>query len=101
MKSVLAPPPARSPFHVADRISAPLLLIHGKDDSNSGTFPMQSERLFAAIKGLGGTARLCLIPSEGHSYRARESIMHVLAEQDAWLEMYVKSAKPPPQEDGA
>ena len=34
-----------------------------------------------------------MIPSEGHSYRARESIMHVLAEQDAWLEAHVKHAK--------
>lgn len=84
-----------SPFNHADKITAPLLLIHGEQDPNPGTFPMQSERLFAAIKGLGGTARLCIIPSEGHSYRARESIMHVLAEQDAWLEQHVRCAKPP------
>ena len=67
-------------------------------DPNPGTYPMQSERLFAAIKGLGGTARLCLIPHEGHAYRARESIMHVLAEQDAWLEAHVKHAAPPDEE---
>ena len=79
-----------SPFNQADKIKAPLLLIHGTADPNPGTYPLQSERLFAAIKGLGGTARLCLVPGEGHAYRARESIMHVLAEQDAWLEAHVK-----------
>lgn len=56
---------------------------------------MQSERLFAAIKGLGGTTRLCLLPNEGHFYRARETILHVLAEQDAWLEEHVRKATPP------
>ena len=86
-----------SPFFHADKIKAPLLLIHGAEDPNPGTFPMQSERLYQAIKGLGGTARLCLLPSEGHFYRARESIMHALAEQDAWLEAHVRNA-PPPEE---
>ena len=88
-----------SPFNHADKISAPLLLIHGEADPNPGTFPMQSERLFAAIKGLGGNARLCLMPCEGHFYRARASIMHVLAEQDLWLEEHVRHAKPPASED--
>ena len=82
-----------SPFNQADKIAAPLLLIHGENDPNPGTYPMQSERLFAAIKGLGGTARLCVLPGEGHAYEARASIMHVLAEQDAWLEAHVKHAK--------
>jgi dipeptidyl aminopeptidase/acylaminoacyl peptidase len=57
---------------------------------------MQSERLFAAIKGLGGIARLVLLPNEGHFYRAKESILHALAEQDAWLERYVRGAPAPP-----
>ena len=83
-----------SPFNHADQITTPLLLIHGEADPNPGTYPMQSERLFAAIKGLGGTARLVLLPNEGHFYRARESILHALAEQDAWLEKHVKHAKP-------
>ena len=87
---------AMSPFNHAEKITAPLLLIHSQADPNPGTYPMQSERLFAAIKGLGGQARLCLIPNEGHFYRARESIMHVLAEQDAWLEKHVKHAKKSP-----
>ena len=86
---------AMSPFNYADHIKDALLLIHGEQDNNSGTFPMQSERLYAAIKGLGGTARLVLLPNEAHAYRARESIMQMLAESNAWLERYVKQAQPP------
>ncbi|KAF1705663.1 prolyl oligopeptidase family serine peptidase [Pseudoxanthomonas suwonensis] len=85
---------AMSPFNHADRIKAPLLLIHGEQDNNSGTFPMQSERMFAAIKGLGGTARLVMLPNESHRYRARESILHMLAESDDWLQKYVRQARP-------
>ena len=77
-----------SPFVSADQIDAPLLLIHGREDPNSGTFPMQSERMFAAMKGLGKVARLVLLPEEGHGYRARESVLHVLWEMDAWLARY-------------
>jgi len=78
-----------SPFNHADRIQAPLLLIHGEQDNNSGTFPIQSERLYAAIKGLGGTARLVMLPNESHGYRARESVLHTLAETDDWLQRYL------------
>jgi len=81
---------AMSPFNHADRIKAPLLLIHGEQDNNSGTFPLQSERMFAAVKGLGGTARLVMLPNESHGYRARESILHMLAETDGWLQEYVR-----------
>ena len=83
---------AMSPFNHADRIKDAMLLIHGAEDSNSGTFPLQSERMFQAIKGLGGTARLVMLPNESHAYRARESIMHMLYETNAWLEKYVKNA---------
>lgn len=83
---------AMSPFNHADKIKAPLLIIHGEEDNNSGTFPVQSERLFAAIKGLGGNARLVMLPNESHGYRARESVLHMLAESDAWLETYVKGS---------
>ncbi|HEX5343706.1 MAG TPA: prolyl oligopeptidase family serine peptidase [Duganella sp.] len=83
---------AMSPFNYADRIKDALLLIHGAEDSNSGTFPLQSERMFQAIKGLGGTARLVMLPNESHAYRARESIMQMLYETNAWLEKYVKHA---------
>ena len=77
-----------SPLLHADRITAPLLLIHGGDDENSGTYPMQSERLFQAIQGNGGTARLVVLPFEGHGYRARESVLHVVAEMLEWVERH-------------
>ncbi len=85
---------AMSPFLHADTIKAPLLMIHGEADNNSGTFPLQSERLFNAIQGNGGTARLVMLPFESHGYRARESIMHVMWETWRWLQMYVKNAPP-------
>jgi len=78
-----------SPFRYADQISAPILLVHGADDSNSGTFPVQSERLFQAIQGNGGTARLVILPLEDHGYIGRESVLHVLAEQFAWLDRWL------------
>jgi dipeptidyl aminopeptidase/acylaminoacyl peptidase len=84
---------AMSPFNNADKIKDALLLIHGADDNNSGTFPIQSERMFQAVKGLGGTARLVMLPNESHAYRARESIMQMLYETNSWLEKYVKAAK--------
>ena len=83
-----------SPFNYANKIKDPLLIIHGEEDNNSGTFPIQSERMYAAVKGLGGTARLVMLPKESHGYRARESILHMLAETDAWLDEHVKNAKP-------
>lgn len=85
---------AMSPFNYAKDIKDALLMIHGEDDNNSGTFPIQSERMFAAIKGTGGTARLVMLPREAHGYRARESIMTMLAESDDWLTRYVKNATP-------
>jgi dipeptidyl aminopeptidase/acylaminoacyl peptidase len=78
-----------SPFRYADKISAPLLLIHGELDANSGTFPIQSERLFQAIQATGGTARLVILPHENHGYVARESVLHMLAEQFDWLERWL------------
>lgn len=80
-----------SPFMHADKMKTPLLLIHGEADNNSGTYPMQSERYFNALKGLGGPARLVMLPRESHGYRAVESIKHVLWEQDQWLEQHVKN----------
>ena len=79
-----------SPFMHADKMKTPLLLIHGEADNNSGTYPMQSERYFNAIKGLGGTVRLVVLPKESHGYRAKESILHLLWEQDQWLENNVR-----------
>jgi dipeptidyl aminopeptidase/acylaminoacyl peptidase len=80
---------AVSPFRYADQITSPLLLIHGQADNNSGTFTVQSERLFQALQGVGGTARLVLLPHEAHGYVARESVLHVLAEQFNWVERWV------------
>ncbi|NDE98416.1 MAG: S9 family peptidase, partial [Verrucomicrobia bacterium] len=85
-----------SPFMFAHRINEPLLLIHGEADNNPGTFPMQSERLYQAVKGNGGTARLVLLPHESHSYEARESVEHVLWETIHWFDKYVKRASAPP-----
>jgi dipeptidyl aminopeptidase/acylaminoacyl peptidase len=82
-----------SPFMNAHKMKTPILLIHGEDDNNSGTFPLQSERYFNALKGLGATTRLVMLPKESHGYAARESIMHMLWEQDQWLEKYVKNRK--------
>ena len=83
-----------SPFMHADKINEPILLVHGEADNNSGTFPMQSERMYGALKGHGATVRLVLLPHESHSYRARESIMHLLWETATWLDRYVKNAEP-------
>lgn len=83
-----------SPFFHAEKINEPMLMIHGKEDPNSGTFPMQSERMFAALKGLGGNARLVMLPHEQHGYRARESLLHMLWEQHQWLDKYVKNTTP-------
>jgi len=82
-----------SPFMHADKIKTPILLIHGEADNNSGTFPIQSERLFAALKGFGATARLVLLPFESHGYSARESVLDVLAEMFEWFDKYVKNKK--------
>ncbi|MDQ3089235.1 MAG: prolyl oligopeptidase family serine peptidase, partial [Acidobacteriota bacterium] len=76
------------------KINEPLLMIHGEADNNTGTYPIQSERLFAAMQGTGGTARLVMLPLESHGYAARESIEHALFEQINWFEKYVKNAKP-------
>ncbi len=78
-----------SPFMHADKLKKPILLIHGVDDNNSGTFPIQSERLFQAINGHGGNARLVMLPFESHGYRARQSVLHQTWEIDSWLSKYL------------
>lgn len=83
-----------SPITAAHKIKAPLLIIHGMEDNNSGTYPMQSERLFDAIKGNGGTARLLLLPNEGHWYYSRESNLHVLKEMFDWADKFLKNENP-------
>ncbi len=79
-----------SPFTVADRIKTPLLLIHGGADSNPGTYPLQSERLYEAIKGLGGTVRWVVLPGEDHSYRSRQGVGQVLWEMVSWLDRHLQ-----------
>lgn len=83
---------AMSPFSFADKIKTPILLVHGEMDDNTGTYPIQSERMFNAIKGNGGTVKFVSLPYEAHGYRGRENILHTLAEQYNWLEKYVKNA---------
>ena len=82
-----------SPFSYANKIKTPILLIHGDSDNNPGTFPMNSERLFNAIKGHGGTTRFVFLPYESHSYAGKENLLHMLWEMNSWLDTYVKKAK--------
>lgn len=82
-----------SPFSYANKIKTPLLLIHGEMDDNQGTFPINSERLFNAVKGFGGTTRFVYLPYEAHGYRGKENILHMLWEMNTWLDKYVKNAK--------
>ena len=79
-----------SPFMNADKVKTPILLIHGEADNNSGTFPIQSERYYNALKGHGATTRLVFLPHESHGYAGKESILHTLWEMNTWLEKYVK-----------
>ncbi|HEX3645073.1 MAG TPA: prolyl oligopeptidase family serine peptidase [Vicinamibacterales bacterium] len=81
-----------SPFWYADKIKDPILLMHGEMDDNTGTFPINSERLYAALKGHGATVRLVMLPNEAHGYAARETLLHVLAERLNWFDKYVKNA---------
>jgi dipeptidyl aminopeptidase/acylaminoacyl peptidase len=82
-----------SPFTYAHQVNEPILLIHGMADDNSGTFPIQSERFYAALKGNGATVRYVQLPAEAHGYRGRESVGHTLWEMVTWLDTYVKPAK--------
>lgn len=82
-----------SPFMHAEKMKTPLLLVHGEADNNSGTYPLQSERYYNALKGLGATTRLVMFPKESHGYRAKETILHLIWEQNQWLERHVKNKK--------
>lgn len=79
-----------SPFMHADKMKTPLLLIHGDADNNPGTFTLQTERYFQALKNLGAPVKMVLLPKEAHSYQAKENILHVLWEQDQFLEKCLK-----------
>jgi dipeptidyl aminopeptidase/acylaminoacyl peptidase len=82
-----------SPFNYADKIKEPILLIHGQADNNSGTFPVQSDRMYSALMGNGATVRYIELPAESHGYRARESVGHTLWEMVTWLDEHVKGEK--------
>jgi len=85
-----------SPFFRANKVKDPILLIHGEMDDNSGTFPIQSERFYMALKGFGATVRYVTLPYEAHGYAAAESNRHVITEMLNWLDKYVKNAGPRP-----
>jgi dipeptidyl aminopeptidase/acylaminoacyl peptidase len=89
-----------SPFWYADKIKDPILLMHGEADDNSGTFPIQSERFYMALKGHGATVRYVTLPNEAHGYAARETLLDVLAERINWFDKYVKNAPPRPLDNG-
>jgi len=82
-----------SPFMHADKIKTPILFVHGENDNNPGTFPIQSQRMFQAVKGNGGTTRLVMLPYESHGYRARQSVLHTQYEMIAWMNRFVRDAK--------
>jgi dipeptidyl aminopeptidase/acylaminoacyl peptidase len=84
-----------SPFLHAHKIQEPILLIHGEADNNSGTFPIQSERMYRAVKGNGGNVRYVTLPHESHGYAARESVEHTLWEMLSWFDKHVKNAGQP------
>lgn len=88
-----------SPFWYANQVKDPILLVHGEADDNSGTFPIQSDRFYMALKGFGATVRYVTLPDEAHGYAARETILDVIAEKIAWFDKYVKHA--PPRHPGA
>ncbi len=83
-----------SPFWYANNVKDPILLMHGEADDNSGTFPIQSERFYMALKGQGATVRYVTLPFEAHGYAGRETLLHILAERINWFDKYVKNAPP-------
>ena len=89
---------AMSPFMHAEKVNEPILIVHGQADDNPGTFPIQSERFYEAVKGHSGSARLVMLPLEGHGYRAKESRLHLMWEIDRWLDQYVKQPEPVPED---
>ena len=81
-----------SPFFYADKMKTPLLIVHGADDANPGTTPLQANKLFEAIRGNGGTTRLVMLPHEPHWYTSMESNEQLVYEMVRWFDKYVKNA---------
>src|ERR1700719_2410350 len=79
-----------SPFCFSYKIKTPVILIHGEADNNTGTYPIQSERMYASIRGNGGTVRLVMLPAEAHGYRGKETMEHVLFEEISWFDKFLK-----------
>jgi dipeptidyl aminopeptidase/acylaminoacyl peptidase len=90
-----------SPFWYAQNVKDPILLMHGEADDNSGTFPIQSERFYMALKGQGATVRYVTLPFEAHGYAGRETLLHILAERINWFDKYVKNAPPRAKQETA
>ncbi|MCL9806227.1 prolyl oligopeptidase family serine peptidase [Flavobacterium amniphilum] len=80
-----------SPFMTAEKMKTPMLLVHGEADNNPGTFTLQTERYFQALKGLGAPVRMVILPKESHGYAAKENIFHLLWEQEQFLDKYLKN----------
>jgi len=83
-----------SPFFYADQLKTPLLIVHGMDDANPGTTPLQATLLYEALRGNGGTTRLVMLPHEPHWYSALESNEQLAYEMQRWFDRYVKDAPP-------
>jgi len=81
-----------SPFFFADKFKTPILIVHGAEDANPGTTPLQASKLYEAIRGNGGTARLVMLPHEPHWYTAMESNEQLIYEMLNWFDKYVKNA---------
>ncbi len=92
---------AMSPFFHAEKVNEPILLTHGEIDNNSGTFPIQSERFYQALKGHGATVRYVTMPHESHGYAARESVLHIVAEMLNWCNAHLRSGVSPASAAGA
>lgn len=83
-----------SPFFQADHLDTPLLMYHGGEDNNTGTFLIQSERMIQALTGLGKTAVLYIYPFESHGPRCLETYQDMWARWLSWFNVYVKQAEP-------
>ena len=77
------------PYVSADKIKAPLLLIHGTGDTN--VVPTESEQMFTALRMLGREAELVRVQGENHGINSKPSVEEG---RDAvmldWFDKYLK-----------